>query len=149
MGSIGIISRENRLHNIISCNSYYYKARLTLVGDQDQTIYQWRGANLDNWEYVKQKWPDTTVLRLEQNFRSTRAILRAAEHLVSHNIKRAKKSMWSKNNSGGCPTLVECNDEFEEAEYICDQIKKMKAENPNLQYKDIAVLYRTNSGGQV
>jgi len=121
------------------------KARFTAVGDDDQSIYGWRGATLDNLKRLPQDFPALQVIKLEQNYRSTAAILRAANHVIAANPKLFAKTLFSELGEGEPVRVLACDSEEHEAERACARIQSLLAgSNPPVQPKDIAVLYRAN-----
>ncbi|MFV1950965.1 MAG: ATP-dependent helicase, partial [Nitrospinota bacterium] len=121
---------------------------LCVVGDDDQSIYQWRGANLDNILHFEKDYTDTMVIKLEENYRSTQNILNAAGAVVSKNLRRKEKKLWTKRDAGKKIVCYRTLDERDEAEFICRTIEKLRSKN-NYNYKDIAVFYRTNAQSRV
>ena len=117
---------------------------LCVVGDDDQSIYKFRGANIENILSFEKVFPDAAVIRLEQNYRSTKTILAAANGVISHNKGRKDKTLWTKNAQGEPVQFHQFNTAYEEAEFIARDIEKnMRAEG--CRYRDFAVLYRTNA----
>lgn len=116
---------------------------ICVVGDDDQSIYAFRGAVSGNILQIEKKFPGTRVIKLEQNYRSTNTILGAANALISHNTKRKEKTLWSANGHGDPITVIHCKDEREEAEYVAAEIEALKFEH-DLTYRDFAVLFRVN-----
>jgi DNA helicase-2/ATP-dependent DNA helicase PcrA len=121
---------------------------LFVVGDIDQSIYGWRGADIRNILDFEADYPDARVIKLEQNYRSTQNILTAANTLIENNSDRKPKSLWTENPAGELITHYLANDERDEAKFIADNIIKQKTifRTP---YRDIAVLYRTNAQSRV
>ncbi len=118
------------------------RQNICVVGDEDQSIYGWRGANIRNILDFERDFPGAVTIRLEQNYRSTKNILDAANAVVAHNTERIGKNLWTESDGGEKVTLYEAPDSENEALYIADTIENRLARNP----KDrIAVLYRTNS----
>jgi DNA helicase-2/ATP-dependent DNA helicase PcrA len=117
---------------------------LCVVGDDDQSIYRFRGANIRNILDFEKDFPNALVIRLEQNYRSTEKILTAANSVIAHNEGRKQKTLWTENGQGENITLQETWNENEEAQYIAEQILQM-VNQKGRQYKDIALLYRTNA----
>jgi DNA helicase-2/ATP-dependent DNA helicase PcrA len=128
-----LIERLSRLHK-----------NLTVVGDDDQSIYGWRGADVENILSFEKRFPDATVLRLTQNYRSTQTILRAANGVVRHNTARKEKELWTENAAGDPLTLHVLPDEEAEGEKVVSVLleERRRQERSN---KDFAVLYRTNA----
>src|SRR5579863_8762764 len=118
------------------------RKNLCVVGDEDQSIYGWRGANIRNILDFERDFPGATIIRLEQNYRSTKNILEAANGVVAHNTERIGKSLWTDSTSGDKITLYEAPDSENEALYIADAIANRLSRNPQ---ERVAVLYRTNA----
>ncbi len=116
---------------------------LCVVGDDDQSIYRFRGANIENILNFEQVFPDAEVIRLEQNYRSTQNILNAANEVIRQNKGRKKKTLWTANGEGVKIHFRQFMNAYQEAEYVADQIDE-KVRNGS-SYKDFAVLYRTNA----
>jgi len=117
---------------------------LCVVGDDDQSIYKSRGANIRNILDFELHYPDATVIKLEQNYRSNQTILDAANAVIKNNEKRKAKALWTNQEAGGRIHFKQLDTAYEEAEYIGDEIcRKIRRENAS--YKDFAVLYRTNA----
>lgn len=117
---------------------------LCVVGDDDQSIYRFRGANIRNILDFEKDFPNALVIRLEQNYRSTEKILTAANQVISHNEGRKQKTLWTENGQGENITIKEAWTENEEAQYVAEEIAHM-VNGGKRQYKDIALLYRTNA----
>jgi DNA helicase-2/ATP-dependent DNA helicase PcrA len=115
---------------------------LCVVGDEDQSIYSWRGADIRNILDFERDYPDATVIRLEQNYRSTKNILEAASAVVAHNTERKGKWLWTESGAGNRIGRFEALDGEQEALFIADTIEKLFAASPGDR---AAVLYRTNS----
>jgi DNA helicase-2/ATP-dependent DNA helicase PcrA len=115
-----------------------------VVGDDDQSIYSWRGASYENLLRFEEDFPGVTEIKLEQNYRSTTTILEAANGVISHNINRKEKQLWSGNDGGRPVELRPCDDEAGEAEYIASRIRAMAFQN-RLAWRDFGVLTRTNN----
>ncbi len=118
-------------------------SNICVVGDDDQSIYSFRGANMANILNFKNIFKDTKIIKLEQNYRSTIPILNLANEVIAQNRNRMDKKMWSTYESTVMPQLWPCEDAEYEAELIVDKIKKLEKEGHNLN--DIAVLYRSNN----
>ena len=116
----------------------------TAVGDDDQSIYGWRGATVDNLKRLPQEYPKLKVIPLEQNYRSTGAILRAANHVIAANPKLFEKKLWSEHGDGEPVRLIECDGEEHEAERAVAWIQSRRAEGGQVKFADFAVLYRAN-----
>lgn len=121
---------------------------LCVVGDDDQSIYGWRGADIKNILDFEKDYPDAKVIKLEQNYRSTQLILDAANNVINNNIKRKKKKLWTKNNEGEKIILGELENEKEEAQFVVNEIMRLK-QKENRSYNSFAVLYRTNAQSRV
>lgn len=127
---------------------------LCVVGDDDQSIYQFRGANIRNILEFEQDYPDAKVIKLEQNYRSTQAILDAANEVIKNNRGRKPKTLWTANDTGQGPIWYQAEDEHDEASYVATQIELLcrrstRAGKSNKAYKDFAVFYRTNAQSRV
>ena len=118
--------------------------RMTLVGDDDQSIYGWRGATLDNLRRLPEDYPQLKVIKLEQNYRSTAAILRAANQLIASNPKLFEKKLWSELGDGEAIQALACDHEEHEAERMAARWLALRAANPSLRWRDMAALYRAN-----
>ncbi len=118
--------------------------RICVVGDEDQSIYRWRGADIENILSFERDYPECEVVRLEQNYRSTQVILDAANAVVANNELRLGKNLWSSKAGGEDVTVIEAGDEAAEAAMVVQIVKKTLREY-QLGYNDIAVLYRTNA----
>ena len=123
------------------------KQNICVVGDDDQSIYAFRGADIRNILDFEKDYPNTRVLRLEQNYRSTQNILDAAWGVVHNNSARKAKKLWTENDFGELVTCYEAMDESDEAGYVGTQIEDWHAEGVN--YKDCAVFYRTNAQSRI
>ena len=115
---------------------------ICVVGDDDQSIYRFRGATIENILNFEKQYRDARVIRLEQNYRSTQTILNAANAVIAHNLGRKGKRLWTANDCGDPVTVYEANDESAEANYVASKIiSGSKGKN----FKDYAILYRTNA----
>ncbi|MFM8736481.1 MAG: ATP-dependent helicase, partial [Betaproteobacteria bacterium] len=125
-------------------------ARFTAVGDDDQSIYGWRGATIDNLKRLPQDFPQLRVIALEQNYRSTAAILRAANHVIAANPKLFEKKLWSELGEGEPVKLLECDGEEHEAERAVAFIQAIRGNGgPSIKLSDFAILYRANHQAKV
>ena len=115
---------------------------ICVVGDDDQSIYKFRGATIENILDFEKHYRSTRVIRLEQNYRSTQAILSAANAVIAHNSGRKGKTLWTKNGNGDQIQVWESLNETEEANFVATRVFKL---SKGRNYKDIAVLYRTNA----
>ena len=114
-----------------------------VVGDADQSIYGWRGANIQNIMNFEKDYPEATTIKLEQNYRSTKTILKAANEVINHNSNRKPKELWTDNADGEKIKFYRGQNESDEALFVVDQIKNLLLQGFN--YGDFAVLYRTNA----
>lgn len=117
---------------------------LFVIGDDAQSIYQWRGADFRNILNFEKNYPRAKVIMLEENYRSSKNILEAAQAIISKNVFQKKKKLWTKNSQGKLLTFFEAEDEKEEADFIVWEIERL-AEEEGLSLKDFTVLYRTNA----
>ena len=117
---------------------------LCVVGDDNQSIYKFRGANIGNILGFEKAFPGAKVIRLEQNYRSTENILEAANRVIENNTERKPKRLWTENGAGDKVHFRQFLNGFEEAEYVVGEITKARR-NGDCNYKDCAVLYRTNA----
>ena len=121
----------------------------TAVGDDDQSIYGWRGATIENLKRLSQDYPKLKVIALEQNYRSTGHILRAANHVIAANPKIFDKKLWSEFGDGEPVRVVECDGEEHEAERAVAFIQGKRGEGGQVRFSDFAVLYRANHQARV
>jgi len=119
-------------------------ANVCVVGDDDQSIYSWRGANYENILLFEKDFPSRTEIKLEQNYRSTSTILDAANGVISHNSGRKEKNLWSHEKSGRPVEIFHPENEGEEADFIAEQIRHLMI-TEDYKYHDFGVLTRTNS----
>ncbi|MFI4853215.1 MAG: UvrD-helicase domain-containing protein [Candidatus Makana argininalis] len=124
----------------INCN-------LIIVGDDDQSIYGWRGAKIENIHKFLEDYPNTKTIRLEQNYRCTNNILKAANSLISNNNFRLGKTLWTKCELGDPINIYSASNEIDEANFIVNKIKIAK--NKNISLKEFAILYRSNSQSRI
>ena len=118
-----------------------------VVGDDDQSIYKFRGATIENILTFHKLYKNATVIRLEQNYRSTQNILDAANAVISHNTGRMGKTLWTAQGAGACIRMILCDDHNAEARRIVDEIQK-KVARREANYRDFAILYRMNAQSQ-
>jgi len=116
---------------------------ICVVGDDDQSIYGWRGANIENILSFEKDYPNAKIVKLEENYRSTQRILNAANAVISKNDNRASKSLWTKNDEGPMIKLHTASTDKEEGAFVANVVKSMTMENA--AYSDFAVLSRTNA----
>ena len=117
---------------------------ICVVGDDDQSIYGWRGADIRNILEFEKDYDNVHVVKLEQNYRSTQIILDAANTVISNNIERKRKRLWSEKKEGELIKIQVAQDEIEESDFVADMIAKISREQ-NRSYKDFAILYRANA----
>jgi len=134
------------------------RALFTAVGDDDQSIYGWRGATIDNLKRLPQDYPQLKVIPLEQNYRSTGHILRAANMVIGNNPKLFEKKLWSAFGDGEPVRVIECDSEEHEAERVVTRIQAIRAQGvagaavsggAEVEFRDFAVLYRANHQARV
>lgn len=118
-----------------------------IVGDDDQSIYGWRGAKVENITRFVEEYPEVTTIRLEQNYRSTGNILTAANQLIANNLGRMGKSLWTKGEDGEKISVYAAFNELDEARFIVEKIKSWQENNGKLS--DVAILYRSNAQSRV
>lgn len=117
---------------------------LSVVGDDAQSIYSWRGANIANMQDFAKDFPKYKLFKLEQNYRSTKLILKAADSVIKNNKDQVQKTLWTENEEGEHLVLLKCADEKDEAQQIAKYIKQ-ETSKKKIAFKDFAVLYRTNA----
>ena len=119
---------------------------ICVVGDDDQSIYKFRGATIENILSFEKNFSNATVIRLEQNYRSTQNILDGANAVIAHNEQRKGKNLWTSNGAGDKIKINTLNDEYAESKYIADEIMTVMSKNgDNAKFSDFAILYRMNS----
>ncbi|KOR12314.1 ATP-dependent DNA helicase PcrA [Staphylococcus carnosus] len=121
---------------------------LCVVGDSDQSIYGWRGADIQNILSFEEDYPNAKTIFLEQNYRSTKVILNAANEVIKNNTERKPKGLWTANNEGKKINYYEAVTEKDEAQYVVKEIMRQQREN-NKSFNDMAILYRTNAQSRV
>ena len=121
---------------------------LCVVGDDDQSIYKFRGANIYNILNFEEEYPEAKVIKLEQNYRSTKNILKAANGVISHNEGRKEKALWTELPEGDRVSFSLCETEYQEAEFVVKEIARMH-KNEGKTYNYFAILYRTNAQSRV
>lgn len=119
-----------------------------VVGDDDQSIYRWRGANIENILHFEKDFSNTRVIKLEQNYRSTQNILTAAAAVVRENISRKDKTLWTENAAGHQIIYYRAEDEVDEARAVCERLQEWANEDGH-SFNDMAILYRTNAQSRV
>lgn len=117
---------------------------ITVVGDNDQGIYSFRGADITNILNFEKDFPGTKIIKLEQNYRCTQNILDAANAVIKNNETKYEKKLWTENGKGGMITVFRGNDEYDEANFVVENINKLRREE-YMTYNDFAILYRMNS----
>ncbi len=127
---VNMLAKENR--------------NLCVVGDADQSIYGWRGANMENIMNFEKDYADATVVKLEQNYRSTKTILQAANDVIENNINRKDKTLWTQNQTGEKIVYYRAQNANDEAYYVVKQIQQQIQEKQR-NFGDFAILYRTNA----
>lgn len=121
---------------------------ICVVGDDDQSIYRFRGANIRNILDFEQVYPEAEVIKLEQNYRSTQTILDAANDVIKNNIGRKNKALWTDRGEGDKIKLKQCESAYEEADYVATSVK-YGVQSSGMDYRDYAVLYRTNAQSRI
>lgn len=119
------------------------KRNICVVGDEDQSIYSWRGADIRNILDFEKVFNEAKIVKLEQNYRSSSTIINAASSLIANNQMRKGKHMWTDNNAGDLIKIIECADDRAEGEFITSKIQTLS--NVGVSYQDMAVFYRNNS----
>ena len=117
---------------------------ITVVGDNDQGIYSFRGADISNILNFEKDFPGTKIIKLEQNYRCTGNILKAANAVISNNEVKYKKELWTQNDEGNLPNIYKADNEYDEGQYIASQIEKLKRDE-YYKYADFTILYRMNT----
>ncbi|WP_428244144.1 DNA helicase II [Gynuella sp.] len=123
------------------------QSHLTVVGDDDQSIYGWRGAKVENIQQFSKDYPDTEIIRLEQNYRSTATILKAANAVIDNNSGRLGKELWTTGEEGDPIDVYAAFNEIDEARYLAEQIEQLLEQGENAL--DVAILYRSNAQSRV
>ena len=117
---------------------------ITVVGDNDQGIYSFRGADISNILNFEKDFPGTKIIKLEQNYRCTGNILKAANAVIKNNEVKYKKELWTQNEEGNLPKVYQAKNEYDEGAYVVEQIEHLKREE-YYKYSDFAILYRMNT----
>jgi DNA helicase II / ATP-dependent DNA helicase PcrA len=120
---------------------------LCVVGDDDQSIYRWRGADVRNIRYFRRDYPDATVIKLEQNYRSSKRIVAAALGIISRSSEREPKELWTANDDGEAIRVVAARDERDEAAFVVEAVSRARAEGTDL--REVAVFYRIHAQSRV
>lgn len=137
----------NRAQYILTSLLASRHKNICVVGDTDQSIYSWRGADINNILSFEEDYPNAKIIFLEQNYRSTKNILKAANALIKNNLQRKEKNLWTENDTGKEITLFSAMNEQEEAYFIAEKIESYLKEGKKLS--DFSVLYRTNAQSRV
>jgi len=124
---------------------------ICVVGDPDQSIYAWRGADIANILDFERDYPNATVIRLEQNYRSTKSILAIADHLIAHNRRRKEKRLWTENDAGEKALLLLCRDEHDEAYAVAEELARLHGQGTaqGISWNQMAIFYRMNALSRV
>jgi len=123
------------------------RRNICVVGDEDQSIYSWRGADIRNILEFEKIFPDSTLIKLEQNFRSSKNIIEAASCVISKNQQRKGKEMWTDNEQGDSIKIIECQDDRAESDFVSSEIQKLTKKGINAS--EIAIFYRTNAQSRI
>ena len=116
---------------------------ICVVGDEDQSIYSWRGADIRNILDFEEAFPSSQLIKLEQNYRSSKKIIEAATSVIENNVHRKGKRMWTDNDDGEVIQVIECKDDREESSFVAKEIQKLVSQG--VSPKEIAIFYRTNA----
>ncbi len=135
---------QYRLAQILS----QHHRNIAVVGDDDQSIYSWRGADVTNILNFEQDFPETKTIRLERNYRSTQPILDAAHSVIENNTERKPKQLWTEETEGEPPTVYEARSDYDEAEYVLETIQTLRKMR-NISPGDCAIFFRTNAQTRV
>lgn len=119
------------------------RRNICVVGDEDQSIYSWRGADIRNILDFEKVFPDVNILKLEQNYRSSKTIIEAASCVIEKNTMRKGKQMWTENPEGDAIEIIECFNDKDEAEFVAQESAKLY--KSGVPYKEMAVFYRSNA----
>jgi len=122
-----------------------FRQNLAVVGDDDQSVFSWRGADVRNILDFERDYPNAKVVKLEQNYRSTQRILDAAHSVVRNNAARKEKKLWTERQGGAEVVVMQAYDESHEAELVAREIERLQREGEAHGTRDVAVLYRTNA----
>jgi len=134
----------NAVQNALAVQLAGGHRNIVVVGDSDQSVYRFRGADISNILDFEQAFPDATAITLDQNFRSTQTILDAANAVITNNVSRKPKSLWTDQGHGEQIVRYRAEDEHDEAEWVAHEIVRLRAER-SLRWGDVAVFYRTNA----
>ena len=133
---------NNIQYQIVNKIAQKYK-NICVVGDENQSIYGFRGANIQNILDFEKDYKDATVIKLEENYRSTKVILEAANSVIRNNKTSKEKNLWTKKETGDLIFVKKCRDIDDEAKFVIEQIQKLKKSGK--KYNDFTILYRTNA----
>ncbi len=131
--------------DLVSMLAHGEPPNVCVVGDDDQSIYGWRGAEVSNILEFEKHFPNPTVIKLEQNYRSTNAILHTANSLIKNNPRRRPKTLWSDHGTGDKVRIVPAPTDQEEAAYVISEMHRLRASGEAASWNDFAILYRMNS----
>ncbi|MDA8792681.1 UvrD-helicase domain-containing protein [Bacteriovoracaceae bacterium] len=134
-------------YKLVSLLSEHHK-NLCVVGDEDQSIYSWRGADIRNILDFEKDYPEARIFKLEQNYRTSKNIIKAASAVIDFNQERKGKKMWTANEEGSDIEIVECSDDKVEAKYVVDRMSQLVNEH-NVKPSDIALFYRNNYSARI
>jgi DNA helicase-2/ATP-dependent DNA helicase PcrA len=138
----------NHAQYIIAHALAHRHKNMCVVGDPDQSIYAWRGADIRNIMEFERDYPDAKIVKLEQNYRSTKTILAIASQLIANNKQRKKKDLWTENDQGPKAKLFHCQDEHDEAAVVTQQLKEMH-DQQGRAWSQMAIFYRMNALSRV
>ncbi len=133
------------LISMIASLSHGGSGNLCVVGDEDQSIYGWRGADIRNILDFERDFPGASLVKLEQNYRSTQTIVAASSDLIAHNTQRKRKRLWTDSEEGTPIMRVQCPDDRSEAAFVVAEIKRLIEDNPEYSLSDFAIFYRTHA----
>ena len=134
----------NSVQNALAVLLAEESRNIVVVGDSDQSVYRFRGADISNILDFEQAFPDATAITLDQNFRSTQTILDAANAVIANNVSRKPKTLWTDGGEGAKIVRYRAEDEHDEAEWVAHEILRLRSEE-DIRWGDVAVFYRTNS----
>jgi DNA helicase II / ATP-dependent DNA helicase PcrA len=134
----------NAVQNTLAVQLAQEHRNIAVVGDSDQSVYRFRGADISNILDFEKAFPDATVITLDQNFRSTQTILDAANAVIANNVSRKPKNLWTEGGEGPRIVRYRAEDEHDEAEWVAHEIHRLRSDQ-RLRFGDVAVFYRTNN----
>ena len=138
----------NKAQNALVMMISLKNQNVCVVGDDQQSIYKFRGADISNILNFERAFKNAKIIKLEQNYRSTKNIIALANEVIKHNQENVKKNLWTKNDDGDRPKYYRADDEYDEANYIVEQINYLRREE-YYKYFDFTILYRTNAQSRV